>query len=430
MTLDAAVADVQLEVERVVGALLSRCNALADAMVEAIQAEIPSYASASTSLIEDVRRHCEAHAHLILVVSASGRAPRRDELGFAREAAARRVRHGVPLDAMLQAFRVGHRRVWDAIMEESAVTPLGRDAALALARPTMEYNDIAATQVAEAYLKEEQRLLATADRERRDLLENLLAGRLPAPGERPAVTELDPEGNLVMVVAGPGDGHAWDPHALHHVADALAAPAVAGAIEPLVVVRQREVVGVLPVIEPRGPDVARALRAAGQTLLARRGIAVRVGVSSVFSGFQGVAHAYDEARQALRRTAPGRPVVALSEMSPFEYLVASADACTRRTVAEKGRLLLESDREGTASDTLLAYVAANLSVKGAAERLFVHPNTVRYRLRRISEITGRDTRSLDELMDLVTVIRIVREEARAGQRTRSAPTGPPDTESA
>ena len=97
-------------------------------------------------------------------------------------------------------------------------------------------------------------------------------------------------------------------------------------------------------------------------------------------------------------------------MSPFEYLVASADAGARRSIAEKGRRLLEADPDGTARATLLAYVAADLSVRGAAERLVVHPNTVRYRLRRISELTGSDTRRFQDLVDLVTVIQVSRSE--------------------
>jgi hypothetical protein len=395
---------VQVEIDRVVGALLADCASLAEAMVAAIQAEIPAYASARPRVIDDVRAHCEAHARLILVVSAANRTPHRDELRFAREAAARRVRHGIPLDALLQAFRVGHRKVWDAIVEEADDTPRGRDAALALARPAMEYNDIAATQVAEAYLKEEQRLLATADRERRDLLENLLAGRLPAPGERLA-TELDPEGELMVAIAVPDEADAADAHGLHHVADMVAAHAP-GTVAPLVVVRQREVVSVLPVARSAGATVVRALRTAGDALVSRRGIAARVGVSTACRGFSGVAHAYDQARQALGHASPVRPLVALSDMSPFEYLVASADDGTRQALREKGRALLESDRDGVACETLLAYVAADLSVKGAAERLYVHPNTVRYRLQRISEVVGRDVRSFEELMDLVTVIRV------------------------
>ena len=87
---------------------------------------------------------------------------------------------------------MGHLTVFEAIVEEAGATPDGRDAAITLARPAMQYIDISSTQVAEAYLKEEHRLLTTADRERRDLLENLLAGRLPGPGELPAGTELRP----------------------------------------------------------------------------------------------------------------------------------------------------------------------------------------------------------------------------------------------
>ncbi|QKT09183.1 PucR family transcriptional regulator [Gordonia sp. X0973] len=40
--------------------------------------------------------------------------------------------------------------------------------------------------------------------------------------------------------------------------------------------------------------------------------------------------------------------------------------------------------------TLEAYLDAGGSVEACARTLFVHPNTVRYRLRRIAEITGRD----------------------------------------
>ena len=38
--------------------------------------------------------------------------------------------------------------------------------------------------------------------------------------------------------------------------------------------------------------------------------------------------------------------------------------------------------------TLTSYLDASGSIEGAARALFVHPNTVRYRLRRVSEVTG------------------------------------------
>ncbi|MFD4182141.1 PucR family transcriptional regulator [Rhodococcus sp. NPDC058514] len=42
------------------------------------------------------------------------------------------------------------------------------------------------------------------------------------------------------------------------------------------------------------------------------------------------------------------------------------------------------------TDTLETYLDCGAAVETCARKLFVHPNTVRYRLKRISEITGRD----------------------------------------
>ena len=39
-------------------------------------------------------------------------------------------------------------------------------------------------------------------------------------------------------------------------------------------------------------------------------------------------------------------------------------------------------------ETLAAYLERTGSLEGAARELFVHPNTVRYRLRRVADVTG------------------------------------------
>ena len=41
-------------------------------------------------------------------------------------------------------------------------------------------------------------------------------------------------------------------------------------------------------------------------------------------------------------------------------------------------------------ETVDAYLASGAAVEPAARALFVHPNTLRYRLHRVAEITGRD----------------------------------------
>ncbi len=151
----AAAAGVREEIDRIVSVLSGRHGELAEAMVENIKAEIPPYLrTADAAVLEDVLAHCERHAELILAVARQAREPLRAELAFAREAGVRRVRQGIPIDGLLAAFRVGHRTVWDAILEEADDGTVGREAAIALARPAMEYIDIASTQVAEAYTRE------------------------------------------------------------------------------------------------------------------------------------------------------------------------------------------------------------------------------------------------------------------------------------
>jgi DNA-binding PucR family transcriptional regulator len=58
---------------------------------------------------------------------------------------------------------------------------------------------------------------------------------------------------------------------------------------------------------------------------------------------------------------------------------------------------------------------ADLSVERAARALFVHPNTVRYRLRRLAKLTGLDVARFYDLVELLTAIRLL----PAGQRSAS-----------
>lgn len=49
-----------------------------------------------------------------------------------------------------------------------------------------------------------------------------------------------------------------------------------------------------------------------------------------------------------------------------------------------------ADAGPTLSETLDAYLDSGGAVEACARKLFVHPNTVRYRLKRIADVTGRD----------------------------------------
>lgn len=85
------------------------------------------------------------------------------------------------------------------------------------------------------------------------------------------------------------------------------------------------------------------------------------------------------------RGAP-RPVHA-AELLPERALLGDAGAIA----ALEDDVVAPLTEAGVAlADTLDAYLDCGGAVETCARQLFVHPNTVRYRLKRITEVTGRD----------------------------------------
>ena len=78
-----------------------------------------------------------------------------------------------------------------------------------------------------------------------------------------------------------------------------------------------------------------------------------------------------------------RPVAA-DDLLP-ERALAGEDRARARLVAELHDVLADADLR----QTLEVHLERRTSLEGTARELFVHPNTVRYRLRRIESITGR-----------------------------------------
>ncbi len=83
---------------------------------------------------------------------------------------------------------------------------------------------------------------------------------------------------------------------------------------------------------------------------------------------------------------PGAPrPVSAEDLLPERAL--DGDAAARARLVEHGHAALVT-AGGDLLETLGAYLDEGRSIEGAARRLFVHPNTVRYRLRRITQVTG------------------------------------------
>jgi sugar diacid utilization regulator len=392
-------------------ALRAREDELVDEGVRRIRAEIPGYAAISDeAFIADVRSHV-AQEHDALIRSIElGRPLSRHEIDFVRPRAMRRAGR-LPLGDFMHAFRIYTEVFWDALLATATDADTRREA-LALPSIVMRYMNIAASEAAEVYVEAERLLLAHGERVRRDLLEDLLSARAPTPGPKLAAAReagLAPACTCVVVVAAP----TAPLHEEHHLRASAAAlsRAFGGADQPLTVVRQREVVIVAPAARDAIGRQVEAL-ATVQAQLADERLTLAVGVSTLHEGLTSIAEAYSEAVAAAERMRPAGGVLALSGLSAFDCLTLFGQDTARRRIPAAVRSFVADDvAEGRVLiTTLLEYVHSDLNVKLAAERLYVHPNTARYRLAKIEERTGTRLRCVADVLDLLIAIRVAESE--------------------
>jgi sugar diacid utilization regulator len=132
-----------------------------------------------------------------------------------------------------------------------------------------------------------------------------------------------------------------------------------------------------------------------------------------------LASAHVSARAAISglRAAVGWPdaprPVASDDLLPERVL--AGDGHARRHLVDEVYLPLRQAsqaRGGTLIDTLTAYFQHGQSLEGTARALFVHPNTVRYRLRQAAELTGLSATSSREALTLQLALVLGRQAHR------------------
>jgi len=102
-----------------------------------------------------------------------------------------------------------------------------------------------------------------------------------------------------------------------------------------------------------------------------------------------------------------RPVSA-DELLPERVLV--GDPLARRTLVAQAFEPLAAS-QGALLETISAYLGAGRSPEAAARTLYVHPNTVRYRLKRVADVTGWDPLDPRESYVLQTALAVGRLDA-------------------
>ncbi len=145
----------------------------------------------------------------------------------------------------------------------------------------------------------------------------------------------------------------------------------------------------------------------------RSRVRLTVGVSGPVGNVTALPGALHEAGSARRlaalRGTSAVSVVTSDEVTSHELLLATVPAGVLRSFRERllGPLLAYDDRHrAELLPTLREFLACSGSWNACAAKMYVHVNTVRYRIRRIEELTGRDLSCLDDQVDFFLALRI------------------------
>jgi hypothetical protein len=319
-----------------------------------------------------------ANLRAIIVGLAEHRAPTREELTVRRELGTRRALQGLPIDALIQAYHVGYRELWLALVSE---VPDGdqRTATQLLTAATTVWQWVheVTDAIAAAHASTVRTLEARAVGARQRFVELLAGGDLDGSEADRIGRSLgfDPDERFtVLAIRGASDD--LDAVELQRELDPQPARHAVVARGPLVVV-----------VCQGGSDASGAVAAARSVFPA-----AAIGVGATRPGLRGARASLEDAERTLGVTHDGE-VAAFDEM----WLWATLDGVAPRLEAllRPGSELAHSHPH--LAQAVQAFAAAGFSATQAARDLSLHANTVTYRLDRWEALTGWDPRSFTGL---------------------------------
>lgn len=311
-----------------------------------------------------VYRNLEA----VLVALAERRALDVEELALRRELGRRRAQQGMPIDDVMRAFRVGYAVLWEGLSDKAA--GLGS----AYAQTLLEHAAhvwMTFDQVTSAVADAHREVVATQhlDRRRRSL--TFLSGLERYPEDREATEQLaralglDPNGSLVVAVMRAGTRHP--------------------SLGDLVVVEQPD--RLIVIANASGEESRGEAGIAGQ--LRRQGF-THIGVGVVRPGLQGAHQSLQDAEWS-HRLAVAVDTPAMLFREGWLSCLALEHSSQLGVLVGPAVRVLEKDEE--LCSTLEAFLSADGNLTATGKALFVHGNTVGYRLKQFALRTGIDPRT-------------------------------------
>ncbi|MBW0274621.1 transcriptional regulator, Fis family protein [Nocardia sp. MH4] len=300
-----------------------------------------------------------------------------------------RAQQGVPLAETLHAFRIGFEFLWSELVAEARRHPAVTDAVLVdLGAEVWALAGEYSVAVAAAYRERSSELMLQREHERSVLVEALFTGVIADPatlGEATRILGLPPRGRYVVVAA---EVSAAGREALPGIESTLRHARITSAWR----LQPDQQIGVLALPADREPAALAALRKHR----------ARIGMSPPYESLTETPQAWHFARLALVGLADRASGVARFDDNPLGMVVAAAPVEAAHMVDMRLRevLALPNDERGRLLETLETWFAAGGSATRTGERLYLHANTVRYRLRRVEKLTGRSLADPAAVRDL------------------------------
>lgn len=252
-----------------------------------------------------------------------------------------------------------------------------------------------------------------------DILRDVLTGRV-TDAERIPMAGLGVllQRTVVVVVAEPDPGAGGDAAALRRQQDALTAAwtATVRQADPDAVVAgyAGEIVALLTAVPGQsGAGAAREAAGRVRTACARIPRTFSTGISRPVRGLAGLPEAYDQARRAVaagrRLQGPGA-VTDFDRLGVFRLLSLLPPDGELERFADEVLGALARPLDAEAADlrrTLQVLLETNLNVAETSRRLYVHYNTLRYRIGKLERLVGPFTQDSRLRLDLLIALEIV-----------------------
>lgn len=372
-----------------------RLPALAVTAHETIVARVPAYAAEEPVPAAELRRSVEENLRFLVAALGS---PDDVDMGTPVATGQRRARAAMPLPEVLRAYRLVFSTLWDALLDHVRASgdPALATALFAAASRLWQLADEHAVAVTEGYRATTAEMLVRDQRRRSALVEALFLGTggTGSCWEAASLLGLPPDSGFVVVAA---ETAGLAEESLPDVDRSLSERGLASAWRLMPALQ----VGIVALPADRAQELVDLLAAMG---------AARIGVSPRYQSVAETPRSLQLARAAIAVQPPGRPGVHVFSTSPLAALMACDPAAAQRLSVDVlgGVLALPSEDRDVLLETLHAYLDHHASAELAGRVLHCHPNTVRYRLRRLTEVTGRSLQDPYTMAELAAASYAVR----------------------